>query len=529
MDDRKPPSGFQNLQAKKSVKPISNATLYATFLSAFLGCLFISAFFYSNKPNVQFTFFFSFFLIMLSMTLISDFTSVLIDVRDNFIILPKPVSDKTFVLSRLLHILIHLTKLVLPMSLPGIIYVFLKFPILVGLGCIVAIVLATLFSIFFINAIYIIILKFTTPEKFKNIISYIQILFAILIYGSYQILPRIMAFVKGSDLDFSKSLLNLFAPPFWFASTLEILDFGRGTRIEWIGLIFSLVLPIMSIYLVIKYLAPSFNQKLSMMAGGDPIPKNDTPLITKNEPSSYSNFLAKILTTEKIENMGFLFTWKMTGRSRDFKLKVYPSFGYLLVIAVMYFLRGKNNLSFQKLITGLQSNPRIFLFPIYISALILVGALSQFIYSDRYKAAWIFFISPVRNPGPIILGSIKSIFSKFYLPIGLLLAIISLGILGFQFIPNLILAFANLIFSILLLSYLRVRSLPFSKSQSNSQKSGNLIIALFSTLFPAVLGIIQYTIFEYKWVLILMFLISLGMGFWVIKKLRDLKWSQLNL
>jgi ABC-2 type transport system permease protein len=35
MDDRKPPSGFQNLQAKKSVKPISNATLYATFLSAY--------------------------------------------------------------------------------------------------------------------------------------------------------------------------------------------------------------------------------------------------------------------------------------------------------------------------------------------------------------------------------------------------------------------------------------------------------------------------------------------------------------
>jgi len=55
------------------------------------------------------------------MTLIADFTAVLIDVRDNFIIIPKPINDKTFVLSRLLHIFIHLCKSVIPMCLPALI------------------------------------------------------------------------------------------------------------------------------------------------------------------------------------------------------------------------------------------------------------------------------------------------------------------------------------------------------------------------------------------------------------------------
>ena len=38
---------------------------------------------------------------MLAMFLITDFSHILIDVKDNFIILPKPVSSQTFLVARL--------------------------------------------------------------------------------------------------------------------------------------------------------------------------------------------------------------------------------------------------------------------------------------------------------------------------------------------------------------------------------------------------------------------------------------------
>jgi hypothetical protein len=128
--------------------------------------------------------------VLLSLTLITDFTSVLIDVRDNFILLPKPVNDKTIVVARLLHIFIHLCKIVLPMGLPGFGYMVYTQGLYGGLLFLVLILLLTAFAIFFINAVYIAILKFTTPQRFQSIITYVQIAFAIAVYGSYQLFPR---------------------------------------------------------------------------------------------------------------------------------------------------------------------------------------------------------------------------------------------------------------------------------------------------------------------------------------------------
>jgi hypothetical protein len=132
------------------------------------------------------------FIFLLASTLISDFTNVLIDIRDNAIILPKPINDKTFLLARLLHIVIHVSKLVLPMTIPSLITVGIIHGTKGVLMLFLLIPPATLFTIFLINALYIFILKVTTPEKFKSIISYFQIAFAIVVYGSYQIVPRMI-------------------------------------------------------------------------------------------------------------------------------------------------------------------------------------------------------------------------------------------------------------------------------------------------------------------------------------------------
>ena len=95
MDERRPPS-IQQRQKKKNAKPIKWATLGTMIMSALLGLFFIISFFISNDTVTQFFLFFTFFIFLLASTLITDFTNVLIDIRDNAIILPKPINDKTF-------------------------------------------------------------------------------------------------------------------------------------------------------------------------------------------------------------------------------------------------------------------------------------------------------------------------------------------------------------------------------------------------------------------------------------------------
>src|SRR5690349_20744112 len=104
MDDRRPASLMAGRRRQKESKEINKATLTTMFVSALIGCLFLFSFALNTAIIAQLTFYFTYFIFMLASTLISDFTSVLIDVRDNYIIMPKPVSDRTMLLARLLHI-----------------------------------------------------------------------------------------------------------------------------------------------------------------------------------------------------------------------------------------------------------------------------------------------------------------------------------------------------------------------------------------------------------------------------------------
>ncbi len=174
MDDRRPVSLMAARRRQKQPKEISKATLTTMLVSVVMGALFLFCFFLNTVIIAQLTFYFTYFMFMLVATLISDFTSVLIDVRDNYIILPKPVNDRTLLMARLLHIFIHLCKLIVPMLLPGIIYIGINYGIIASLLLLVAGLLAVVFSIFIVNSVYIFILRITIhkTKKRKNKCTY---------------------------------------------------------------------------------------------------------------------------------------------------------------------------------------------------------------------------------------------------------------------------------------------------------------------------------------------------------------------
>ncbi len=523
MDDRRV-SGIQQSRRKKQ-KPPKFATVSTMFFTALMGCVFLYSFAVGHDYLTELTIYFSFYVFILASTLISDFTSVLIDVRDNMIILPKPISDKTFVLARLLHIVIHVSKLILPMALPASIYLCVKEGLAGLFPFIFLIIAATLFTIFLINALYIFILKITTPEKFKNIISYFQIFFAIFFYAGYQLVPRLVSKTVLSHYSITSFKWAWITPPYWFAAGWQYLRVFNLASPLFIYFILSVAVPLLSVWLVIKYFAPSFNRKLSMIGGSEigsaPVKTGSKGLLSTT--SAFISSIAKWFTEKGAERMSFLNTWKLMSRSRDFKMKVYPSIGYILVYVVIIFMN--NKMSMASIMDQTGAGRFVFLGVIYFSSFVLVMAVQQLMFSEKYKAAWIYYITPIQLPGKLFSGALKAAIVKFYLPLVMLTSIVAVAVVGPKIIPNLLLGIFNQFLITTLRAYISMRALPFSVQQATSVKGGGFIRGLFSMLITIILAILHFMIYGYLTVIIIFCVLSAIASWLMMDSLKNKTWA----
>ena len=529
MDNRRP-AAFQQMKQSKEKKEINSATLKTMFLSFVMGLFFLMSFAIGDDMTTKLTIFFSMFIFMLAATLITAFTSVLIDTRDNLIILPKPVSDATFVTARLMHIAIHINKLLLPLALPALVALI----VLYGVAPIVPFILmtffATLLSIFLVNAVYLLILKLVKPSKFQTVISYFQIIFAVSIYGGYQIVPRMMENAGIDHLKMSEIHNIGFLPPFWFADTCNSLSTFTFGQSNIISLFAAFGLPLLSIYVVVKYFAPAFNRNLSMISSTAEETRVK-PVIARGSDGFKMSRLEKLaskITSSKTEYMGFLFTWKMMGRSKDFKMKVYPAFGYMIVLFALMFFQTKNRFSLSDFSEMSYKGKSIFIFIMYFSSFILITAVGQLRYSEKFKAAWLFSITPVDIPGKLISGAFKSVIVCFYVPVLLVISILGLILIGPVIIPNLVLGSFNVIAVTTLMTYINLRQLPFTVSPQNASKGQTMMRNMIATLIPVIVGICHWFIFDFLWAVVLLAVLAVIATWMIMDSIKNLSWAKIE-
>lgn len=530
MDDRRPRNVFGRNQPQKK-RTIRNSTLGTIFMSLVLGCVYLYFFFLSQDYLTAFTLFFLMFMVMLSITLISDFTDVLIDVKDNYIILPRPVNAQTILMARLLHILIHLCRIVVPMMLPGLVYVAVQ----VGAGgallfCL-NIVLATLVCIFAINAIYLLILRVTTVERFKDIIGGVQIVFSILVFAIYYLGPRL-----ASSLVLAKSSIlghRYFypLPPLWLAALWEVLRHPAGqTPLLYTLAAAGAVLPPVCIWVVIRFLAPSFDRKLGGLGGGSAA----TPKAARRQGErGFSYRLAtNWVTRGNTENTGFNIAWLLSGRSRDFKLKVYPSFAYVLMYFFYYVFVGKDKMSIAEKWNHL-GETQMYILLIYFSSFAMISAISNLVYSDKYKASWIYYVSPIEAPGQILVGAVKAMLVKYFIPFYALVSILAFYVWGLQVLPDLILGLVNVTWFGLLMGFLRLKKFPFSAAPNIQAGSGRFIQGLLIIAVPGLVGVGHYLIRHALpsisiWLIWLFTVLSVILVWMIYGRYREVSWAELE-
>ncbi|MFJ5788521.1 hypothetical protein ACIP9G_00395 [Lysinibacillus sp. NPDC093197] len=416
MDERKVPTIFN--QNKKDQK---NSYIKSLWIYALYGLVLIPFIVFGQNYHFQMSIAFGMIIFIIMTTLISDFSSVLLDVRDRSILSTKPITAKTVNAAKCMHILIYLTYLTIALTaIPLLVGLFTQ-GVLFFLLTVLALIFINIFIVVLTSILYIVILRFFDGEKLKDIINYVQIGLSLVLMIGYQVLIRSFEFVDF-NIVVTSNWWSIFIIPMWFAAPYELILNGNNSFFIILCTIFSVIVPLLSILLYIR-LIPTFERNLQKLLG--------TSKSKKEKKSRLKDYLLTFICRTSEERAFYRFASLMMKQEREFKLKVYPSLGFSFVIPFIFIFNiiRAEDVDYSVSMSYLN---------IYFSMLIIPSAVIMLGHSAKFKAAWIYKVFPIKEYTDLQKGSLKAFLIKLYIPLYIVLSIVFCFIYGPRIIPDLL-------------------------------------------------------------------------------------------
>lgn len=534
MDDRKPLSFGANKgmeRKRKKKKGRKNTSLLTMLLSFFMGMIYVFPILMClSNTVIGLAFFYTMFIFFFTFTLITDFANVLVDTKDKLILFPRPINDRTIMMSRLLYIAIYLFRLAIPMSIPawivfGIIKgwvgaLFFPFPVL----------LLVFIVLFVVCGLYILMLRVSKPGKFKEVLNYFQIGFSVVFFATYMLSSRMIDPKAIENVNIEAFDVFKYIPTYWIATSWSWIDSTAiilpGTK--WLS-IFAILFPIVSLWLTVKYLAPQFIKSLVSSENTEVVVETPKRKVKeqKNEQQFYK--LANLLNKSDIGKAGFIMTWLQTNRSRTFKMRVLPTFAYVPVY--FFYILLNNNKPFAEVWSGLPDS-KSYIALLYMTTFVIMQGLAYITMSDQYKAAWVYYSAPIEKPGEVILGAFKAMWVKYFLPFMFIIGAFTIYVWGTEKLLDIVLATVNITFFTVAQMYFSYRILPFSMKEQVKDSGVKIIIRVLLTfLIIGVLWAAHYLadLVDMLWWLKLIFLALTAILLWMFyDSLRNTPWNKLK-
>lgn len=520
MDNRRSPISLGRY-GKQSTES-SNSFTRTLGIYAFVGGLIsLGMLAIPSRENLFFplTLQFAYIMALCAMTLISDFSSVILDSSDNQIILPRPVGSRTLWLARVVHISSYLFAIALSLSIVAVLVITFRFGGLAGLLFLTMGLLSAVLMVFLTNVFYLVLMRFISEEKLREVINYFQIVMAVLFYGGYQLLPRLMNTENVLNQSLEHQWWHYLIPPMWMAGAVETVVGPAVDSTHLIFLLLALLTPFAGLWFMNRFLTADFTKKLSGLdqaSRSEPLVQPEQ--ITRQPTLTWVDQLSNRVTTNPLERAAFAFTWRITGRDRKFKLKTYPQLGFGLAYVVAMSLRGQT--------FGSSSN--FYLFALYFAGLYVMVAQYQLSVSDNYQAAWVYGSAPIRQPGDVLSGSLKALIIKLLTPFYALLAGYILYRYGIDKIGDVLLAFSNSLVMLVSAALLSTRYLPFSRAL-DALKQNNTARGLLISLVLGVVGFSHFGLTFIPYGVWAAIPVSLGIIRVLFRQYRRTAWEQVEM
>lgn len=464
----------------KFIKSLSVYFVMGIFLAVFM--------FFQDNYLFTMSFIFSVTIFLLMTSLIADFSSVILDVKEKEIILSKPVDSRTYNAAKVIHIARYILIIALAIAGPTLLVSLAKRGALFFLIYLLQLILISLFVIILTAMVYLFILKFFSGEKLKDIINYVQIGLTITMSVGYQLVGRLFHMIDETTVGHNPSLWKYFFPPLWFAAPFDLIFNGNRSSYIILYSILGIVVPIMSIIIYIK-LIPSFERNLMKLNSSEGKHK---------DKHKANHFWSSLLCRDKSERAFYKFSANMIKNERTFKLRVYPSLGMSLVFPFLMFL---NNTRGD--MEGIE-NSLMYLW-IYMTYLMIPTAIASLAFSGNYDGAWIFETIPVKDKGIIYKAALKASTLNLFLPVFLAVSVIFLIIYRMTIWLDILVIMVNLLlFTIISFKVIEKEPVPFSNSfdatknpVSGTAVFGSMMIAGGFALLHFLLTKIPYGMYIY--------------------------------
>ena len=476
MDGRRKATVFNDAKKKKEdSNEFYKALILYAFFGIFLGLMII---FDINKMYIM-SGYFSAIMFMVLTIFISDFSYVILDVRDKNIISTKGIDSKTINAAKITHVFIYM--LYLTLALVGVSFLIsFKFGVGYFLVFFLEIILIDIFMIIITALAYLLVLKFFDGEKLKDVINFVQIGLSIFMVVVYQIVPRLFEFIDVVNIKYEEKLWHLLIPPMWFAAPLSIISGEGVTRLKIIMSILAVAVPITSMFIYLK-LTPAFEKNLQKLNNNEDNIKEKSKLLIK-----INNLFCK----DNTERAFFNFSLGIMNSEREFKLKVYPNLALGIVFPIIFMAIGIDRSNPGGIFESLR-NSRSYL-SIYAFALVIPNILVMLRYSERYLGAWIYEVAPIKNTAAIFKGVIKGAIYKLILVPYSIISIIFIIIFGFKVIIHLIIAFLAFILLMIINFGVLKKEFPFSRKFEATNSGESLISLLVSIISIIIVLVIHF-------------------------------------
>jgi hypothetical protein len=280
----------------------------------------------------------------------------------------------------------------------------------------------------------------------------------------------------------------------------------------------------MSVFIVISFLAPGFSLSIARMEIAES--SGDKDQKKRRERRNLPDFFSRLFTFNPAERAAFQLSWRLSSRDRKFKLKTYPTFGYMLIIAFVLTLFEEGEI-LQK-IQALPSTQKYIIF-LYIGCIIIPIVVLAQRFSDQYEAAWIYHALPFSRPGDILKGSLKAMIFKYGLSVFIPLMILVILVWGPQVIDDIVLAFMNLIISSLVLAFIGKSDLPFSRRYGGAAERQRGLSGFLMFLIPAALGLIHWGMTFIPYAIPVGILIAAGIIYIGMKAYGNIGWQTIRI
>lgn len=477
MDGRRVPTVMSNRQRGEtgSSSNFSSLLLYG-LIGLFIGLMILMPMPMFLKMNIVL----GMLLFMIMTTMISDFSSVLLDLRDKNILLTLPVSARTLNAAKLLHIVIYLVSITVALAAASLAAGMIRYGIWFFLLLLLELILICGFVLLFTSIFYFIILRFFSGEKLKDIINYFQIVLSVFMTLGYQLVGRLFDFSGGRE-HFSPQWWNFLLPSAWFAAPFSLLVDHDYSTFYFVLTGAGIVFPILAVILYLKAVAPAFEKNLQKLAGsaerGHTVKKR-----------SIERTVSRLLCPGRLEKVFFVFSAQVLKNERKLKLRLYPNIAFAVIFPFIFLFNFSNGRqSFAQALAEIKSGDS-FLF-LYLSAMMLAPMLTMLPMSENYKGAWIYRVMPVASPVEILRGTFMTFVCKYVFPVFLFTGLLFTLIYGPQIIPDLILIFFNTLLLMLIVFKYFDKELPFCRDFQSAQNNNISVVILSLVLCGAFAGL----------------------------------------